>query len=176
MKRTLGTLLALALLSASGAGAADDPIASAMSAAPASISAQATIMDWNFNVLRKGTNGWTCLPDRSDTPGTDPWCVNEPWLNFLKAYIKNEPPAYDQIGFAYMLMGDTPVSNKDPYATKPTTPDDWVTHVGPHMMVLIPNKELLKAISKDHRNGGPWVMWPDTPYAHIMIPWESRGH
>jgi hypothetical protein len=51
-----------------------------------------------------------------------------------------------------------------------------VTHVGPHMMILIPNKALLKGISKDHRNGGPWIMWPDTPYAHIMIPWESRGH
>jgi hypothetical protein len=25
-------------------------------------------------------------------------------------------------------------------------------------------------------NGGPWIMWPDTPYAHIMIPLESRGH
>jgi len=83
--RTLGTLVALALLTSSGAAAADDPIASAMSAAPASISAQATIMDWNFKVLRKGTNGWTCLPDRSDTPGTDPWCIDEPWLNFLKA-------------------------------------------------------------------------------------------
>ena len=85
LKRTLGTLVALALLTSSGAAAADDPIASAMSAAPASISAQATIMDWNFKVLRKGTNGWTCLPDRSDTPGTDPWCIDEPWLNFLKA-------------------------------------------------------------------------------------------
>ncbi len=176
MKRTLGILVVLALLYSSGAGAAEDPIASAMSAAPASISAQATIIDWNFKVLRKGTNGWTCLPDNPDTPGTDPWCVNEPWLDFLKAYVKKEPPTYKQIGFAYMMMGDTPVSNTDPYATTPTTPDDWVDHVGAHVMVLIPDKALLKGISKDHRNGGPWIMWPDTPYAHIMIPIESRGH
>ena len=103
--------------------------------------------DW---VLRKGTNGWTCLPDRPDTPGNDPWCVNEPWLNFLKAYVKKETPSYTQVGFAYMLMGDTPVSNTDPYATEPTSPEDWVTDLGPHMMMLVPDKELLKVISKDH--------------------------
>jgi hypothetical protein len=34
----------------------------------------------------------------------------------------------------------------------------------------------LKNISTDHLNGGPWVMWPDTPYAHIMVPLENRGH
>ncbi len=176
MKRTLWIVVSMMLLVSSGARAADDPISSAMSAAPSSISAQATVTDWNFNVLRKGTNGWTCLPDRSDTPGNDPWCVNEPWLNFLKAYVKKETPSYTQVGFAYMLMGDTPVSNTDPYATEPTSPDDWVTDLGAHMMMLVPDKELLKVISKDHLNGGPWVMWPDTPYAHIMIPLESRGH
>ena len=72
-------------------------------------------------------------------------------------------------------MGDTPVSNADPYATTETGPDDWVTHLGPHLMMLVQNQGLLDRISTDHLNGGPWVMWPDTPYAHIMIPLESRG-
>jgi hypothetical protein len=135
---------------------ADDQIKSAMSAAPASVSANA------------------CLPDRPDTPGNDPWCVNEPWLNFLNAYVKKEKPTYTEIGFAYMLMGDTPVSNSNPYATEPTGKEDWVTDLGPHLMMLIPNTDKLKYISTDHLNGGPWVMWPDTPYAHIMIPLESR--
>ncbi len=57
---------------------ADDLIKSAMTAAPSSISAKATVMDWNFKILRQGNNGWTCLPDRANTPGNDPWCVNEP--------------------------------------------------------------------------------------------------
>ncbi len=84
-------------------------------------------------------------------------------------------PSYDGIGFAYMLQGDTPVSNRDPYATEPTGPEDWVTDLGPHLMLLNPDLDLLKDISTDHLNGGPWVMWPDTPYAHIMVPLESRG-
>ena len=150
-------------------------IKSAMSAAPASISADATVLDWNMNVLREGTNEWTCLPDRAETPGTDPWCLTEAWMDFLHAYVNKTEPTYSEIGFAYMLQGDTPVSNSDPYATEPTGPEDWVTDLGPHLMIVVPDKKLLENISTDHLNGGPWIMWPNTPYAHIMIPLESRG-
>ena len=34
-------------------------------------------MDWNLEVIREGSNDWTCLPDRPDTPGNDPWCVTD---------------------------------------------------------------------------------------------------
>jgi hypothetical protein len=173
MYRILAIITFTVLLIAGNALAVDQ-IKSAMSAAPPSISANARVIDWNFNTLREGDNGWTCLPDRPDTPGNDPWCVNEPWLNFLQAYVKKEKPTYSEIGFAYMLMGDTPVSNRDPYATKPTGKDDWVTDLGPHLMMLVPDKKMLANISTNHLNGGPWIMWPNTPYAHIMIPIESR--
>lgn len=149
-------------------------IASAMSAGPASIAEEARVMDWRMNVVREGSNGWTCLPDRADTPGTDPWCVDEPWLDFLHAYVNETEPTYGAIGFAYMLAGDTPVSNSDPFATEPTDPDDWVTDVDAHIMMLVPDHSMLEGVSTDHLNGGPWVMWPGTPYAHLMIPVESR--
>ena len=169
------SLFSFVLCCVSSAIFAEDAIESAMSAAPKSISADAAIMDWDFNIVREGSNGWTCLPDRSNTAGNDPWCVNDSWVNFLKAYVKNEKPTYKEIGFAYMLQGDTPVSNADPYATEPTDPDDWVTDLGAHLMILNPDRSLLKNISTDHLNGGPWIMWPDTPYAHIMVPLENRG-
>jgi len=160
----------------SGLQAQEKQIKSAMKAGPSSISADATILDWNMNVLRQGTNDWTCLPDRPDTEGEDPWCITGPWLDFLAAYVNRTEPKYDEMGIAYMLVDDSPVSNSDPWATEPTGPEDWVTHVGPHLMILVPDKSLLKGMSTDHRNGGPWVMWPETPYAHIMIPLTSRGH
>ena len=153
---------------------AQDPIESAMTAAPASISHDATVMDWEMTVVREGTNGWTCLPDNANTPGTDPWCITEAWGNFLHAYMNKTDPTYDQIGFAYMMAGDTPVSNSDPYATEATGPEDWVTDLGAHIMMIIPDLSMLEGISTDHLNGGPWIMWPETPYAHIMIPLESR--
>lgn len=154
---------------------AQDALESAMSAAPASLSAQAEIRDWDLNVVREGSNGWTCLPDNPDTPGNDPWCVNGAWLNFLEAYVNHTEPSYTGAGIAYMLKGDTPVSNSDPYATEPTGEDDWVTDLGPHLMILVPDHSTFEGISTDHLNGGPWVMWPGTPYAHLMIPLESRG-
>ncbi len=41
---------------------AEAKMARAMSAAPASISSDATIVDTDGTVLREGSNGWTCLP------------------------------------------------------------------------------------------------------------------
>ncbi len=163
-----------AALGPATATAQQDQIESARRAGPASVSNDATIMNWNLEVIHEGTNGWTCLPDRPDTEGDDPWCVNEPWLGFLKAYVGQTEPSYDALGIAYMLMGDSPVSNSDPYATGPTTEEDWVTGVKGHLMLLLPDPALLEGITTDHRNGGPWVMWAGTPYVHLMIPVESR--
>lgn len=153
--------------------AQEDAIASAMSAAPASVAENARIIDWEMNLLRAGSNGWTCLPDRPDSPGGDPMCVNGPWLDFIHALVNKTEPTYSQVGVAYMLAGDTPVSNTDPYATEPTSDEDWVDGLGAHLMVLVPDRASYENISTDPKNGGPWIMWPDTPYAHLMIPVES---
>ena len=36
------------------------------------------------------------------------------------------------------------------------------------------DQSYLEGVSTDHLNGGPWVMWPDTPYGHLMIPVVPR--
>src|SRR5258708_20698838 len=50
-------------------------IASAMNAAPASVAKGATVVAMEANgslrTLRKGTNGFTCMPDNPATPGPD---------------------------------------------------------------------------------------------------------
>jgi hypothetical protein len=124
-------------------------IRSALSAGPTSISNEAAVLDWNMNEIRLGTNGWTCPRNRPDTDGNDPWCVNEPWFNFLDGYVNQTKTSYSEVGFAYMLMGDSPVSNSDPYATKPTAADDWVTNLSAHLMMLIPERSYLEGISTD---------------------------
>ena len=130
-------------------------IASAESAGPASISKNATIKDWKMKVLRKGTNGWTCLPDNPGTSGTDPWCVNDPWLNLLDALTNKKNPTYTEVGIAYMLQGDTPVSNTDPYATEPKPGDDWVEGLQAHMMMLFPDRAQLKSFPTNSQGWGP---------------------
>jgi hypothetical protein len=148
-------------------------LARAENAAPSSLSQHATIMDVDGTVHRKGTNGWTCMPDNPNTPGKDPMCMNEPWLNFKDALKNKTKPTHRQVGIAYMLQGDSPVSNTDPYAKEPKPGDDWVEGVGAHIMVLVPDVETLNNLSTDSKNGGPWVMWANTPYAHLMIPIDS---
>ena len=171
--RLLPLILSCVLLVPAFVSADDAAIMSAESAGPASISKQATIKDWTMKVLRKGTNGWTCLPDNPKTSGTDPWCMNDPWLNLLDALTNKKKPTYTRVGIAYMLKGDSPVSNTDPFATAPKPGDDWVDGLKAHMMILLPDRSQLKNFPAKSTGGGPWVMWPDTPYAHLMLPIDS---
>lgn len=148
---------------------ADAKIARAISAAPAAISAKATVMDSDGTVLREGSNGWTCMPDTM--PGDKaPMCNDALWAKLLKAIGSKAPFEADGIGISYMLQGDlgAGVSNSDPYHPDPKSADDY-TETGPHLMIVVP-KELLKGITDDPSTGGPYVMWGDTPYAHIMVP------
>lgn len=145
----------------------------AEAAAPASLSKDATIMDRSGNLVRKGNNGWMCVPDNPDTSGTDPMCMNGPWVDFIDAVKNKQKPTYQQIGIAYMLQGDRAVSNTDPYAKEPKPGEDWVEGLGAHIMVLVPDVASMKNVPTDSRNGGPWIMWADTPYAHLMIPIDS---
>jgi hypothetical protein len=58
-------------------------------------------------------------------------------------------------------------ASSDPYATEPDKSDDWVKE-GPHLMIVVPNRGMLKNLSTDP-NDPVYVMWKDTPYAHIMV-------
>jgi hypothetical protein len=169
----LRTLMAatVAVLLSTAANADQTAIQSAVSAGPGSLTKNATIMRWDGKVLRKGTNSWTCLPDLPGNGGTDPWCVDASWRNLLDALKNNKKPSYDKVGFAYMLAGDAPVSNITPAGKKDD--GDWVEGLKAHLMVLVPDHTMFDNISTDPNNGGPWIMWPNTPYAHIMIPIDS---
>ncbi|MCW8193657.1 hypothetical protein F6455_02505 [Proteobacteria bacterium 005FR1] len=151
-------------------------IESAMSAAPPSISSRATIKDWpakqggKMTTLREGDSEWTCLPDIPDTAGNDPMCLDKQWMAWADAWMNKKDFQADEMGFGYMLQGGSPESNVDPYATEPTAENEWIENPVPHLMVLVPNEETLEGLPTDPSSGGPWVMWRDTPYVHIMAP------
>lgn len=50
--------------------------------------------------------------------------------------------------------------------------NEWIEE-GAHLMIIAPAK-LLDAFPTDPENGGPYVMWKGTPYAHLMVPVGPR--
>lgn len=155
--------------------AAQAKIASAISAGPAAISDKATILDnelddaGKFVVLREGSNGWFCFPDIPASPGNDPQCMDQVWLDWNYSYLAGEDPVVTMAGFEYMLQGGSDPSNTDPLATAPAAGEEWVSSP-PHVMLLLPGEIDLSAYSTDHHSGQPYVMWAGTPYQHIMMP------
>lgn len=151
-------------------------IENAKSAAPESVSEDATVLDWpgtdgNMPTLEEGSNEWTCLPDYPNSPSNDPMCLDEASLEFMMAYMANETPTNDQPGIAYMLQGGSDASNTDPYATEPAEGEDWL-YAPPHIMIF-PAEDLNEDwYGTDPESGYPWVMWAGTPYEHLMIPVE----
>jgi steroid delta-isomerase-like uncharacterized protein len=147
-----------------------DPAAVARSAAPPAISGAATILDADGTELHRGTNGWTCVA----MPG-QPMCLDAQWANWLDAYTHQRSDVrVDGLGVAYMLRGDQGASNIDPFAEAPTADNQWVV-TGPHLMLVVPDASLLDGIPTDPRQGGPYVMWRNTPFAHVMIPVQPHG-
>jgi hypothetical protein len=155
---------------ASADGHLEARIAQARSAAPDVISADATIMDSDGTILVEGTNGWTCLPD-TFAGDNAPMCNDEVWMEMLAAFGQQADFEAKRMGISYMLQGEpegSGVSNSDPYHPDRANAHDYV-ETGPHLMIVVP-KALLEGITDDPTSGGPFVMWGDTPYAHVMVP------
>lgn len=149
-------------------------IRSAESAAPAAVAKDATVIamndDGSTRTLRKGTNGFTCIPDSPATPGPDPMCADANAMEWIGAWLGHKEPATGKVGFMYMLEGGTDASNTDPYATKPTAENNWVK-TGPHVMI-VGDKAMLAnyPASAKPDTSRPYVMWSGTPYEHLMVP------
>lgn len=177
MKNRLASLIAFASIlgSASVAYAEHmtsdaDLLTKLRAAAPAAVLQHATITnmgaDGKMKVIQQGTNGWTCMD-----PGQEPMCADKAAMDWVKALMaKKSPPA--ALGFVYMLDGDNGVSNTNPYDTKETADNNWIK-TGPHVMIVGGDVKLMAQGYPRKAKGDPtepYVMWPDTPYEHLMLP------
>jgi hypothetical protein len=148
----------------------EEKIARAITAAPAEITDDATILDVDLSVLRAGTNGWTCLPGVYLFRGNkSPMCNNATWMKMMAANAALEDFSAESVGISYMLAGDYIGTNAHPMANVPVNGGVFVP-AGARMMVLYPNMDEVADLPRDSKLGGPWLMWADTPYAHVMIP------
>jgi hypothetical protein len=73
------------------------------------------------------------------------------------------------MGFGYMLAGGSDASNTDPFATEPKPGGQWVD-TGPHVMVLNIGNSFVGYPTTAANTKVPYVMFPGTPYAHLMLP------
>jgi hypothetical protein len=159
----------LGLLGGCLSSADDDEamIASAKSAGPASVTSKATIKAPDGKVLQSGSNSYTCYPQQEII---GPMCNEAVWDALIGAMLNKESFEHNKFSVSYMLAGEGTalgVSNSDPYASDPDASDDWVKE-GPHLMIVVPNRAMLEGLSTDP-NDPVYVMWKDTPYAHIMV-------
>lgn len=145
----------------------DDILKVALSAAPADVAANAAVVEPNtdgtMRQIRSGTNGFVCMAH------PEVMCLDKQWQEWADAWMHKRAPKVTAVGVGYMLQGDTGASNTDPFATTQTADNQWVVSPA-HIMVLTPDTKQLDALPTDPKNGGPWVMWKGTPYAHIMVP------
>ena len=132
----------------------DALIAKAMSAAPAAISANATIMLWDGTVLREGSNGWTCIPGFAEGDEENPACLDAAWTQYVLSDAGSEGNKAEikSTGVSYMLASDPP-----------------------HMMIIVPEEGGYEGLNTEPGGGKAWVMWGERVGRHIMLPIEVTG-
>ena len=149
----------------------DDQLMQALStAAPQHVLEHATILnmghDGKMHAVRDGNNGWTCMD-----PGGAPMCADKAAMEWAQAW-QSHGAAPQKLGFIYMLNGDTGASNTDPYAKQEAADNNWV-RTGAHVMIVgAEAKPMMEGYPREAKAdpNTPYVMWPGTPYEHLMLP------
>lgn len=149
-------------------------IQSALAAAPKEITEHAAIIDLHATAdslkqLRAGTNGWTCVADDTTAHHMGAICADAQWMKWMEAWMGHKPVTVTAVGTAYMLAGSNDASNTDPFATAPAAGKDWVV-TGPHLMIIAPGARPYAGLPTEPTAASPFVMFPNTPYAHLMVP------
>lgn len=150
--------------------------------APDFIGNFATVISASGEVLREGSNGWTCLPfiampkmGFKSKNEAAPACADQNAMAWANAYLSQTEPKLENDGWIWMLHGDTGVDNFRPYSEgdeKNTDPKDWI-YSGAHLMLMPKDPNSLGSQTTDFTTGAPYVMMKGTPYVHLMIPVEG---
>ena len=78
-------------------------------------------------------------------------CLNDTYLGALTARYDQIDPPSTGIGIGYMLQEGIPKGSP------------------PHMMIFVPGSYEGLAAFPTEPGPLPWNMFPDTPYAHLMV-------
>ena len=150
------------------------------SAAPDFIGDFASVLGGNGEILREGSNGWTCqsanprpFPKEGwkDPHDAMPVCGDAEGFKWMAAALNGTKPDIKRDAFLWMLHGDVGEDNTKMGVLHKadSTPGQWIES-GPHLMLMPKDPSTLKEFHDDFTTGEPYVMMPGTDYAHLMIP------
>ena len=153
------------------------------SAAPSFLGQRALVIDAGGDTLRMGDNGWTCMPGnpRGISNPKAGWknaheamsvCADAASMAWMQAWMAGTKPQLERDGFMWMLHGDMGDDNTTPMVmtkSDAADPSQWIES-GPHLMLMPKNLESLANFTDDFTRGEPYVMFPGSDYAHLMIP------
>ncbi len=144
-------------------------IARAESAGPTVIVKNATIAErdaqGNLEILRKGTNDFTCMPGDPSGIGMPAMCEDKASMQWDDDFSHHRPKPTNTVpGITYMLEGATQRSDSDP--NDKTSPP---IKIGPHWMIMWPFDPKLTGLPTTHKPTGAYIMWAGSPYAHVHI-------
>jgi hypothetical protein len=159
----------------------DAAIQKALSAAPARLAKDATVIKWKadftYDTLKKGTNDLVCY-DRSGFPGQErnPFSVECTSLGNLPREAQNLK--FEAMGAGKQAAMDA--AEKDGTRVKPVYGSVWYhlmgpdkEHANPHMTIAVPGATTkTTGLPENGRGGGVWIMNAGTTTAHLMTPGE----
>jgi hypothetical protein len=187
MKRVLTVVFSVIIATAFGIGSLgadegkmhkkamskDEMVRLALSAAPPHIAKEAGVMipgeDGKMVEAKKGSNGFTCIPDIGDTPKLDPICMDEAVNQWVGSMMNNEPkPANTVPGVSYMAKGGQHWE-KDGKILMNEEPGAKLVDEPPHWMIMWPFDSKASGLPTGPNPGGVYIMFDGSPYAHLMI-------
>ena len=149
-----------------------DQTALALSAAPARVSKDAAVMiygaDGKLTEVRKGSNGFICIPTVMNLPDPDPMCMDAAGYQWLTDITSNAPkPSNTVPGIAYMARGGSHFE-KDGTVVM-SGEGAKVVKEPPHWMVMWPFDRAASQLPTVPNASGAYIMFEGSPYAHLMI-------
>ncbi|MCA1837441.1 MAG: hypothetical protein LC674_01250 [Actinobacteria bacterium] len=150
-----------------------DLIKLALSAAPEHIAKDAAVKvpgeDGTLKEVRKGTNGFTCIPTVNYREEPDPMCMDAAVGQWATDLMNNAPkPSNTAPGISYMARGGMHWEMDGRILMK-EEPGAKLVKEPPHWMMMWPFNSNETKLPTQPNPSGVWIMFDGTPYAHLMI-------
>jgi hypothetical protein len=162
-------------------GASQADVDKALTAAPAQLRSQATVIkfnpDYTYTTLRKGTNSMVCW-DKSGFPGQRPFSTE------CTSSAANLPRAAQNLKFEAepdraKRQAALNAAEKDGSRAKPEFGSVWYHLMGndqasatTHFTIAVPGATTATLGLPEKGGGGVWIMDAGTSTAHLMTPGE----